>query len=81
MNFSDISTSAAKDYEVTYGFEIDKFPENVAFETAATLKKDQNTLNVLLNQVPDTLEDEVVENAAMLISNLSNSSGTFCLRN
>ncbi|EGG03121.1 uncharacterized protein MELLADRAFT_90465 [Melampsora larici-populina 98AG31] len=70
----DVSTSAAKDYEINYSFELGEFPENVAFETAATLTKEQNALNVMMEQVPKTFEGKVVQNSAMLISNLLNSS-------
>ncbi|EGG08232.1 uncharacterized protein MELLADRAFT_85034 [Melampsora larici-populina 98AG31] len=73
-DYLDISTSASKDYEVRYGYEFGEFPENEAFEAAARLTKEQNALAVMLDQVPETLEDEVVQNAAMSISNLLNSS-------
>lgn len=70
----DISTSTAKDYEIQYSFDIGEFPEDVAFEAAAKLTKEQNALDLLLKQVPETLNNEVIQNSAMSISNLLNSS-------
>ncbi|EGF98072.1 uncharacterized protein MELLADRAFT_96195 [Melampsora larici-populina 98AG31] len=59
--FPDISTSAAKDYEINYDFERGEFPEDVAFKAAARLTKEQNLLNVMLDQVPENLDDKVIK--------------------
>lgn len=77
--FVDVSTSVAKDYDITYSSPFGEYPENEAFEAAARLTKEQKALNVLLDQVPDTLESEMVQNSAMSISNLLNSSGMYLL--
>ncbi|EGF99128.1 uncharacterized protein MELLADRAFT_94844 [Melampsora larici-populina 98AG31] len=71
---SDVSTSTAKDFEINYRCDVGQFPENEAFEAAAMLTKEQNRLNLLLDQTPDTLDGDVIQNAAMSISNLLNSS-------
>ncbi|EGG10966.1 uncharacterized protein MELLADRAFT_92367 [Melampsora larici-populina 98AG31] len=74
--FPDISTSAAKDYGINYEFEHGEFPEDVAFEAAARLTKEKNRLNFMLDQVTETLDPKVIQNAAMSISNLLNSSAS-----
>lgn len=56
-----------------------EFPKGEAFETAAILTKEQNALNLMLDKVPETLEGNVVQNAAKSISNLLNSSGMYYL--
>ncbi|EGG08194.1 uncharacterized protein MELLADRAFT_84981 [Melampsora larici-populina 98AG31] len=75
----DILTSISKDYEINYSCKFGEFPEDEAFEAAAMLTKEQNSLDVLLNQIPDTLESKMVQKSAMSISNLLNSSGMYCL--
>ncbi|EGG02837.1 uncharacterized protein MELLADRAFT_90699 [Melampsora larici-populina 98AG31] len=70
----DVSTCATKDYRVRYNYQPGEFPENIAFAEAATLAKEQNSLDLLLDQVPDEVEAVTVQNAAMLIANLLNSN-------
>ncbi|EGG05841.1 uncharacterized protein MELLADRAFT_87741 [Melampsora larici-populina 98AG31] len=69
----DVSTCATKDYRVKYNHQPGDFPENVTFAEAATLAKEQNSLDILLDQVPDEVETDTVQNAAMVIANLLNS--------
>ncbi|EGF99945.1 uncharacterized protein MELLADRAFT_93917 [Melampsora larici-populina 98AG31] len=71
----DISTCATKDYCVHYTSNPGEFSEEVAFAEAATLAKEQNALDLLLNQVPENFETEAIQNAAMSITNLMNPSG------
>ncbi|EGF97440.1 uncharacterized protein MELLADRAFT_85351 [Melampsora larici-populina 98AG31] len=71
----DISTCATKDYRVHYASKAGDFSEEVAFAKAATLAKEQNTLDLLLDQVPENFETKAIRNAAMSIKNLMNPSG------
>lgn len=72
---SDVSVCATKDYRVRYSAKPGDWPEDVAFAESATLSKEQNSLDLLLNQVPDEVDTREVENAAMSIASLLNPTG------
>jgi hypothetical protein len=76
---SDVSTCATKDYCICYTSKPGDFPKDVAFAKAATLAKEQNALDLLLDQGPENFENEAVQSAAMSIASLMNPSGMYFL--
>ncbi|EGG05907.1 uncharacterized protein MELLADRAFT_87639 [Melampsora larici-populina 98AG31] len=71
----DVSVCATKDYRVRYGAKSGEWPEELAFSEAALLAKEQNKLDLLLNQVPDEVEADAIQNAAISIASLMNPTG------
>ncbi|EGF98144.1 uncharacterized protein MELLADRAFT_96134 [Melampsora larici-populina 98AG31] len=70
----DVSVCSTKDYCVKYSAESGDWPEELAFSEAALLAKDQNALDLLLNQVPDEVDSDAIKNAAISIASLLNPS-------
>lgn len=72
---SDVLVSATKDYQVKYSSKAGDWPEELAFSEAALLAKEQNQLDLLLDQVPDEVDTDVIKNVAILIASLLNPAG------
>lgn len=68
----DISVCATQHYDIEYGYTVATCPEKQALESAAHLTKEQNSIDLFLETLPENYESECLENAAMSISNLLN---------
>ncbi|EGG10021.1 uncharacterized protein MELLADRAFT_94343 [Melampsora larici-populina 98AG31] len=71
-NLSDVSVCATQNYDIDYVYKVGSCPEKEALEAAALLTKEQNTIDLFLDTLPENSESECLKNAAMSISNLLN---------
>ncbi|EGG01621.1 uncharacterized protein MELLADRAFT_92001 [Melampsora larici-populina 98AG31] len=71
-NMSDVSVCATQHYDIDYIYQVGSCPEKEVLEAAALLTKEQNTIELFLDTLPEDSESECLKNAAMSISNLLN---------
>ncbi|EGG10901.1 uncharacterized protein MELLADRAFT_92264 [Melampsora larici-populina 98AG31] len=71
-NFSDISVCTTQQYDILYEYKGNVLREKQALEAAAHLTKEENSVDLLLDALPEDAHTKSLQNAAMSIANLLN---------
>ncbi|KAH9818233.1 hypothetical protein DFH28DRAFT_888376 [Melampsora americana] len=68
----DVSSSIARDYNITYQHAPGECPEGSAMQAAAQLVSEQQKTDALLSNITEEVEEEILANSAMQLLNLLN---------